>query len=167
MASSPACSTATCWGTKRWAKWSKSVPGTANSGSATALSCRSPSRAANASSANVAISRAASAPIPMRRRRRSCGDIRPRGCSATRTCWAAIPAARRNICGSRSPMSGRSRSPTGSATSRCCSCQTFSRPATWARSSATSKAARRLPCSDVARWRNLPFAAPSCWAPNG
>ena len=76
-------------------------------------SCRSPSPAASASSASAAFSRAANAPTPIARRPRSCGAIRRPACSATPTCWAAIPAARPNICACPMPMSGRSRSPTG------------------------------------------------------
>ena len=53
------------------------------------------------------------------------------------------------------------------ATSRCCSCRTSSRPATWALISARSKAARRSPCSAAGRWRSSPSAAPSCSAPSG
>ena len=44
---------------------------------------------------------------------RSCGGIRRRACSATRTCWAASPAARPSTRACRSPTSARSRSPKG------------------------------------------------------
>ena len=44
--------------------------------------------------------------------RRSCMASPARGCSATRTCTAAMPAGRPNTCACRSPTSGRSRCPT-------------------------------------------------------
>ena len=47
------------------------------------------------------------------RRPRSCGAIRRPACSAIRTCWAAMPADRRNICGSPMPMSGPIKVPEG------------------------------------------------------
>ena len=55
------------------------------------------------------LSPAASAPIRTSRWRKSCGDIRPRGCSATRICLAVSRAVRPNICACPSPMSARSR----------------------------------------------------------
>ena len=53
------------------------------------------------------------------------------------------------------------------ATSRFCSCPTFSRPATWRRSSATSRMATRSPSGAAVRWASSPSAAPSCSAPSG
>ena len=56
---------------------------------------------------------AASAPIPIMRRRRSSGAIRPPACSAIRICSAAMPAGRRNICACPTPMSGPIKVPDG------------------------------------------------------
>jgi threonine dehydrogenase-like Zn-dependent dehydrogenase len=57
--------------------------------------------------------------------------------------------------------------PQASATSRSCSCPTYSRPASWPPISAISKAARRSPCEAVVPWVSLRLRAHSCWAPNG
>ena len=48
---------------------------------------------------------------PTPKRPRSCGVIRLRASLATRICWADTPAARRNTCACRLPMSARSRCP--------------------------------------------------------
>jgi threonine dehydrogenase-like Zn-dependent dehydrogenase len=67
------------------------------------ISCGEPS---SASAANI---RRASAAILITRRRRSCGAIRRPACSATPTCWAAMPAVRQSIYACPMLMSDRSR----------------------------------------------------------
>ena len=133
------CSTASCprWkratssATRPWARSSRSAPKTRSSRSATASWFPSRSPAANASSARRASFRAASAPTPITRWPRSFGDIRRPACSAIRTCWAAMPAARPNISACPTPTSAPSRCRRASATSRSCFCRTSSRPASW------------------------------------
>ena len=75
---------------------------------------------------------------------RRCSATRRPASSATRISPAATPAARRSTRACRTPTSGRSRSRTTCPTSRCCSCRTSSRPASWAPTSARSPAARSI-----------------------
>ena len=81
--------------------------------SAIASSCRSRSPAATASSASSSCGRLLRQLEP---ERLDGGEalrlLARRASSATRTCWAATPAARPNTSGCRSPTSGRSRCPT-------------------------------------------------------
>ena len=87
--------------------------------------------------------------------------IRPRACSASRTCSAASPAARRSTCACPSPTSARSRSSRTCPTRRCCSSPTSSRPATW-----PPRTADIEPGDTVAVWGCGPvgqFAIQSAW----
>ena len=152
---------------KPWARSSKSAPAWRTSRLATGSSCRSPSLAASASSAATASIPAASGRTPTARPPNSFGATRRPGCSAIRTSWAATQAVRPNICACLTPTLVRSRSRTASRTSRFCSCRTFSRPGTWPRISATSRAARRSRSGAAVLSASLRSKAQSFSAPAG
>ena len=93
--------------------------------------------------------------------------IRRPGSLGSPTCWAATPAARPNTCACHSPTWARSRFRTGFPTSRCCSCPTSFRPATWRRRTAASSRAIRSRSGAAGRSASSPSRAPGCSAPAG
>ena len=127
----------------------------------------SQSLAANASSASAVSIRDASGPTQTPKRPRSCGVIRRRACLATRTCWAATPAARRNTCVCRLPMLARSRCLRDCPTTRCCSSPTSFRPATWLPTSATFRMATSSPSGVADRLASSRSEARFCLARAG
>ena len=80
---------------------------------------------------------------------------------------AGSPAARPSLRACRSPTSARSRSRMASTTSRCCSCPTSSRPATWPPRCATSSRATRSRCGAAARSVCSRSRVRTCSAPSG
>ncbi len=135
------------------------------SGRATASWCRSPSPVASAPSARSRCSRCANARTATRAWPWRPWAIRRPGCSASRTCSAAMPAGRPSISACRiadvGPIKVRDE-PDG--TTRCCSCRTSSRPATWPPRTPHPAGRHRRDLGLRPGRRSSPSAAPGCWA---